>query len=575
MLVELLIRKMALIEESTLSFGRGLNVITGETGAGKSLLVGALDLLMGQRTKPGLVRAGARQLLVEGRFVVPDDPSGEAVRTWLEAHLPEVLEEWAELESGEERELILGRSVAREGRSRAHVNHRPVTQRTLRELAGRLFEVHGQNDHQRLLEPGEQLRLLDAFGGLHEALSRYRDLRAAWLGHVQRALELQAERDERRDTLELARFQLAELESARPDAAERASLAQERDLVAELSEQDDALLDRLRRAERLVEDWSRDVAAFDASREELAAAVVHLQEAAGGLRSSYDRLELDPGRLEAVEGRLEELERLERKYARDTAGLAARIEELRVEIARLEGEERDLEDLAPTIVKARADLLESGFGLRRSRKAVAVRFKSKARATFKQLGLERADFDVRLGQRAPEAGEPGEGDATAHDREAIEHDRLRFGERGMDKIEFLLAANPGEPAGRLRQVASGGETARIMLALRSVLGAADTGRTLVFDEIDSGVGGHLGPAVGVHLKRLARRHQVLCVTHLPAIAAVADRHLRVSKAVRKGRTLTQVSELSGEDRVQEVADMIAGGSAHETARAEARRLIGS
>jgi DNA repair protein RecN (Recombination protein N) len=240
------------------------------------------------------------------------------------------------------------------------------------------------------------------------------------------------------------------------------------------------------------------------------------------------------------------------------------------------------------VIAARARLLEHGAQLRRARKALATKLKRAVQRNLKELGLERADFDLRLGQRVSD-DESAENDAvvplddgpetSGHSGPAqnvlasFEEDRARFGERGMDRIEFLLAANPGEGLARLRDVASGGETARIMLALRSVLGGADQDHSLVFDEIDAGVGGRLGPAVGAHLRRIAAKNQVLCVTHLPAIAALAEKHLRVSKSVQAGRTQTRVEELNGEARVQEVADMIAGGSAHETARAEARRLI--
>ncbi|HUR28355.1 MAG TPA: hypothetical protein VM509_09210, partial [Planctomycetota bacterium] len=321
---------------------------------------------------------------------------------------------------------------------------------------------------------------------------------------------------------------------------------------------------------------------------ELEQAIVHLEEASRALRIVAERVELDPARLEAVEARLVLLERLERKYRTDAAGLVAYVAELRADVERLSGEERSLQSLAPEVVAARASVLEHGARLRRARKSLATKLKRAVQRNLKELGLERAEFDLRLGQRVaddesadnepflpleePTEATPGE-DPSQNALAELEEDRARFGERGMDRIEFLLAANPGEGLSKLRNVASGGETARIMLALRSVLCGADHDRSLVFDEIDAGVGGRLGPAVGTHLRKIAEKNQVLCVTHLPAIAALAEKHLRVSKSIQAGRTQTRVEELTGEARVQEVADMIAGGSAHETARAEARRLI--
>jgi DNA repair protein RecN (Recombination protein N) len=591
MLIELVVRDLALIEHVALAFGPGLNVITGETGAGKSLLVGALELLIGERAKPGLVRQGAKRAHVEARFTLPQGPAGERVLRWIARHAPQLAEEWPS--DGQEQELILSRTLSSEGRTRSYANQLPVTRQVLSELSRRLIEIHGQNDHQRLLEPAEQLRLLDAFGGLEPSVEAYRRERAAWLALAQRSLRLQDEEAGRRDRLDLARFQLAEIRAVAPEPDERSRLSPEREmlrhaqtlkgglanLVDELSESEGALLDRLRRAERFAMLWKDDVAAFAAPAAELSASRVHLEEAALALRSFLERLEVDPERLEAVEGRLAELERLERKYGVDAAGLADRARELEVEIARLDLDQASQEHLGEEIAAARERLLEHGAELRRARKALRVRLARAVHRALAELGLEKARFDLRLGQRAEDESDPAR--AGHRGRAALEADLAIFGERGMDRIEFLLSANPGEPLQRLREVASGGETARIMLALRSVLasprksarGPVESARSLVFDEIDAGVGGRLGPRVGAHLLQLAAHHQVLCVTHLPALAALAGRHLRVKKRVHEGRTCTEVEELSGEARVEEVADMIAGGAGHETARAEARRLL--
>jgi DNA repair protein RecN (Recombination protein N) len=578
MLLELVVRDLALFERQELAFGPGLNVLTGETGAGKSLLIGALELLLGARPRPGIVRQGAAQARVEGRFQLPPGQDGERVERWIARHLPQVLEDWRSGDDGEERELILGRAVAQDGKTRAYVNQRPVTRALLAELAPRLFEIHGQNDHQRLFEPSEQLRLLDHYGGLEAEVADYRKARTAWLALVERQQRLAAEQATRRDQLDAARFQSSEIQAAGLRPGERGELEPEREmlryaehlkgglanLVDELSEREDALLDRLRRAERFLSMWREQVAALSEPAEELGSALVHLEEAARALRTFAERLEVDPERLDLLEGRLAEIERLERKYQLDSAGLVERARELRLEIERLEGLEASLEGLESEIGAARQTLLEAGRALRRSRKSLRAKLVKAVQQRLKELGLERAVFDLRLGQR---------GDDEQHRSHAA--DRELFGERGLDRIEFLLAANPGEPTARLRQCASGGEMARIMLALRSVLAERGGGRTLVFDEIDAGVGGRLGPTMGRHLQALGRQHQVLCVTHLPAIAAAASRHLAVRKSVAGGRTRAEVDELDGEARVEEVADMIAGGADQETARAEARRLLGT
>jgi DNA repair protein RecN (Recombination protein N) len=576
MLLELVVSDLALFERARLSFGPGLNVLTGETGAGKSLLVGALELLHGGKPRAGIVRQGAERALVEGRFGIPPESDGERLRRWLARHLPAVTESWGELEPGEERELVLSRSVGADGRTRAYVDQRPVGRALLAELAERLFEIHGQYDQQRLFEPAEQLRLLDGYGSLGEGVRAYAEARARWMALAARAQDLREREAERRDRLDLARFQRSELEAAGLEPEERGRLEPEREvlrhaeslqqglanLVGELSTGEDALLDRLRRTERFLSLWRSQVGALGEPSEAVSAALVHLEEAARALEGFLDRLEVDPQRLELVEGRLAEIERLERKYHLDLAGLVARLGELAAEIRELESEAASLGTLEGEIAAAREELLARGAELRRARKALRTPLVRAVGKRLAELGLERARFDLRLGQRGDDDAAP---DPAA--------DRELFGERGMDRIEFLLAANPGEALLRLRECASGGEAARILLALRSVLAERSKGRTLVFDEIDTGVGGRLGPVVGARLRELGTNHQVLCVTHMPAIAALADRHLVVRKHVTGGRTHADAEPLEGEARVEEVADMIAGGADHETARAEARRLL--
>jgi DNA repair protein RecN (Recombination protein N) len=325
----------------------------------------------------------------------------------------------------------------------------------------------------------------------------------------------------------------------------------------------------VKHAQRFLDGWRSRVASLEGPAAELETAYAHLDDAVRALRSLGDQLEVDPRRLEQIEERLAELERLERKYRTDAAGLVAKRAELESEVARLEKDERNQAGLGDAIVLARAKLLEQGKELRKARGSLRDKLVKQVHKALKELGLSNATFDVRISPRVEEEGVAAE----AASRAMIEGDQARFGERGMDRVEFLLAANPGESMNRLRDVASGGETARIMLALRGVLAEAGERRSLLFDEIDSGVGGRLGPSVGAHLRKLGEHHQVLCVTHLPAIAAMASQHLRVEKRVEGGRTRTRVEALAGERRVHEIADMIAGGKDQETARAEARRLM--
>ncbi|MEM7310107.1 MAG: DNA repair protein RecN [Planctomycetota bacterium] len=574
MLVELSIRDLVLIEAAELRFGPGLNVITGETGAGKSLLVGALELLLGETPKGGAggwVRKGADEAHVEGRVVLREAAAAQRVERWLEAELPRIAEDFRASAADGEAELVLGRSLTREGRTRAHVNQRPVPRKALRALAGELFEIHGQNDHQRLFEPDEQCALLDARGKLSKTRADYGSARAAWLALAERARKLEAERAERRDRLELYRFQLGELSDARLTPGEHASLGAERRLlraagemrgeldrlVHDLAEADGAVLERLRGAERTLERWSEDARPIGAAIEELRGALVHVEEAAAGLTSFKEGVEDDPLRLDAVEERLAELERLETKHATDAEGLLRRRDELTAEIERLEQAEESLTTVADDLAATEAEVAKTAAVLTKRRRALAPKVGRAVEGALAALGLERARLEVAIVPLADK-------DAPAEQR---------FGPRGAEAVELRLAANPGEDARPLRHVASGGEAARIMLALRTALRTGDQGRTLVFDEIDAGVGGRLGPEVGRHLRTLAEEAQVLCVTHLPAIAAHAHVHLRAAKEVKRNRTRTRVAVLEGESRVREVAAMIAGGADEATARAEATRLL--
>jgi len=589
MLSELVIRDLALIESAAVELSPGLNAVTGETGAGKSLFVGALELLRGETPRGGAaswIRRDAAQARVEGRFQVADPGVVERVRACLRAELPALLEE-LEVEhadgarsAGEPAplELILGRTLGRDGKTKAHVNQRPVPLRALGKLAALVLEIHGQNDHQRLLDPLEQLHLFDAYAKLEPLLGEYQRLRTQWLEKRDELAHWNERAEARRERLELLRFQRSELREARLVPGEHATLLEERELlrgagalrtelgglVQALLEDDGAALGRMQAARRVLERWSERLPRLAGALESVASAEVHLSEAGSAPTSLLDGVEDDPSRLETVEARLAELEGLARRYRVAESELGDVLASVERELGELEGLGTSADALAEEVAEARAELASFARELARKRRAAAPKLEKAIRASLAGLGLGNARFEVGLRPRAEDATSAQDGDAA---------DELRFGPHGTEDLEFLLAANPGEPCLPLARVASYGEAARIMLGLRAVLSAGDRGRTLVFDEIDSGVGGRLGPEVGGALRALGAHHQILCVTHLPAIAAVATRHLAIAKEVRAGRTRTGISELTGDARVSEVADMIAGGADEKTARAEARRLL--
>ncbi len=577
MLVELHIEDLALIERATLTFDGGFGVITGETGAGKSLLIDALELLLGRRARSGLVRKGARRALVEGRFLVDPVGYGTQVIAWLRENLPSALEDWEDEAQAEGRpgvlELILTRTLAVEKRSQAHVNHRPVTQTMQRELAGLLVEIHGQNDQQRLFDPREQLRLLDTFGGLQDTLAGYTERRQRWLQLADRLERFASDEAERLQRMDLVRFQLSELQDAEEAAGDKPNLLAERgrlrhagELGGELSrilgglfEADGCALEAVQRSAKSLESWVDRVSDVEAPLEALHGAAAYLEDVSNQLASLSQGVEHDPARLEELEQLLAGIERLERKYGMDAAGLMRLCTGLSTELDELENQEAGEEAVAGEVAKAFGTVRQSATRLTKGRKELVRRLQKEVQSSLKQLGLASATFGVRWVQARG-------GDTLAEQKRA-------YGARGAEGVEFLLSANPGEAEAPLRQVASGGEMARVMLALRGAWAVQLSTPTLIFDEVDTGVGGRLGPEVGAHLARLAGHHQVLCVTHLPAIAARAAVHLKVEKAVEAGRTHTRVLHLSGKDREKEIADMIAGGADQGTALAEARRLL--
>jgi DNA repair protein RecN (Recombination protein N) len=617
MLTDLEISDLALIDHAELGFGPGLNALTGETGAGKSLLVTALELLLGERPRGGpaaWVREGAPRARVSGRFelgVVAE----RRVRDYLAQHLPLVDLEGpgVDVAGPKGSELILGRTLERNGRSRGHVNGQPVTLKRLRELAALVFEIHGQNTHQRLLEADHQRELLDEFGALQPLLDRYREARESALEEVGRLETFETEQRERADRLDLLGFQVDELARLEPQAGEFEQLQRERSTLRHaerlcadlglwlhrLGADEPSVIDCLRDLERGLEHWGPRIAALAEPREELHQARLHLEECQAALSSFADTVVVDPDRLEWVEQRLSDLERLAAKYQclpDELPGLSLQLER------ELEDLERDVAGIEEVRERARAAvdrLLDLAGALTRARAALTESLSAAAGRVFGQLALPHARLVVELAPLSPKGGAsgmaqdelgvegarnlPGVGarEGTDEARASLRSMLQGCGPSGADRVRFLFAANPGESPKPLGHVASGGEAARVMLAMRSVLSSqpmgseagADEGRLLVFDEIDTGVGGRLGPVVGEHLRQLGQQHQVLVVTHLPAIAAASDRHLKVIKRVQRGRTRTSVDELCGEARVHEIADMIAGGAGLDTACAEARRLL--
>lgn len=561
MLRTLRIRHLAVIEDLTISFGAGLNVLTGETGAGKSIVVDAVGLAAGDRAESHRIRTGEDRAVVEAVFELP--PDSPAATLLAERGM----------NPAEGGQFAVRREVRPSGASgRVFVNGSPVTVAQLREIGDLLVELHGQHEHQTLLSAERHLELLDAFAGAEGLADRVRQAFAAVAESRQRLAELRelAERRSRR-AAELAEV-VRDVDRTRPVPGEVNRLERER-RVLQNAGRIAALLDE---AIGLLQDGepaaaslaaagarrARELAGFDPSLAGVAEAIegarIELEEAASSLRGYRSRTAFDPERLEAVESRRAELSRLLLRYGPDEEDALRARDEAAAELAALEGLEASVEQARRRISEAEARYADAARSLSAARAEAARRMSGAVQEQLGALALEGARFEVGF---APAYGE------------RLGTNGLALSARGAERAEFLLAANPGESARPLAKVASGGELARVMLAIHLVSEGAARGKVLVFDEVDAGVGAVAAGAVGLRLARLARRCQVLLVTHLPQVAAHADRHYHVRKTVAGGRTRVSVVELEEEERVEELARMLGGRAVTAASRRHAAELL--
>ena len=543
MLERVRIRDLALVEEAEIEFGPGLNVVTGETGAGKSLLVQAIALLVGERAASDVVRDGAGTTVVEGEFRL----GGE-----IGARIAELLASWS-IESDAET-LIVRREVQAGGRSRATVNQSPVTQAALRRLGEILADLHGQHEHQSLLRPEAGLDVLDRLADLGAERSRYAEAlaacREAGSEHERLARSL-ATYAERRDYL----LQAAEdLDEAKLVPGEEESLAIE---AARLRHADrlrqlvGGALDALSEGERAA--LEQIVAAAHACDQ---AAALDPSLAAMRASSSVARaaaLEADPQALESIEARRDRIARLTRKYRRTVEELSAWREELRAELESGEDADGTLARARARVEEAEAACAKAGAALSRRRRAAASEWAGRVTKDLRPLGMPAARLEFAI--------------------EPLPATEQKLGPHGLDDVTIQFTANPGEALRPLQKIASGGELSRVMLALKTALEAQDRVDVLLFDEVDSGIGGAVAQAVGERLRRLAHHRQVVCVTHLPMIAAIAQHHLHVRKRAVSGRTVAGIERVRGEARIAELARMLAGDRATQTTMRQARELL--
>jgi len=551
MLLELTIENYAVIERLCVRFHTGLNLLTGETGSGKSIVVDALGLLLGGRAFADMVRAGAARARVAGIFEVGNSAP---VRRLLEPAGIEI----------EEGELLLEREVLAEGKSRAWMGSRPVAASLLKELAPYLADIHGQHDQQLLFSGGAQREMLDLFAAARDRAGRVAATYAEWRAAGSELEALERQEQEKLRLLDLWSFQRKEIEAAALEAGEDAALDNERRVLqnvqrieeaataayAALYDSPESALSLARLAAKRVDELCRIDASLDPVRENLGAAALSLQEASYALRDYLARLEANPARLEEVENRLAAIDRLKRKYGQSVEAILEFVEDVRRQIAAVEHAGARMEDLRKKRQQLAAEFEKQAAELTAARQAAARKLEQRVEGELAQLAMERALFRVAI---APEA----------------------WSESGADRVEFLVSANPGEEPKALEKVASGGEISRLALALKTCLAGPKTPfiRTLVFDEVDAGVGGAAAEGVGRRLKKLAAASQVLCVTHLPQIASFADHHYRVDKREAGGRTVAAIEELDAAARTREIGRMLSGQKLTPEALKHAEQLI--
>jgi len=578
MLTTLRIKNFALVADLTLELQPGCNVITGETGAGKSIIIGALNLVLGERADRSLIRAGEESCSVEALFDISklrcsvrpvaetNRATGSTLQSFLEAN---------GLEPCEENQLVLKRVFTSAGTNRQFVNGSPTTLATLAAIGEWLVDIHGPHDHQSLLHPAKQLAILDAFGGLEKEREAFGEL-------VRRRAALENEKsvlivDEKTYTqqLDLLRFQVNEISAARLQAGEEARVESEFNRAsnaAKLLQLSQAALDALSENEHSL---LAQAGAIGRTLQELqrvdtgAANLVELHsQAAGALRelqselSRYaEKVDVDPARLAELEERLNLIHSLKRKYGAPLAEVIAFGDEAKQKLAQLESRDAELARLNAALEKLDAELLNAGKKLSAARKKVIPQLAKSVGNQLEDLGFKQSKFDIKqeMAVGSWQMGNSPNSQLTTPSSS------------GFDIVEFQFAPNPGEPAKPLRAIASSGEIARVMLALKTVLAAEDEIPVLIFDEVDANVGGETANAVGGKMKQIAAKRQVLCITHLPQVAAPADAHYVVTKQVKNGRTISEIELLGKKERVTELARMLGGQS--DAARKHAEALL--
>lgn len=556
MLEELSIHNYALIERVTVKFAPGLNVLTGETGAGKSILVDALGLILGQKTDSSAIRFGTNETLVSGLVRVSDSPD---VILWLDSHGI----------SPEDGRIIVRRVVKRSGRGSIFIQSVPVTRSELSELASMLFDLHGQHEHQSLLKASNHRALLDRFGGTETLAARVGELHSQLVSLQSSLAKTMKDERERLREIDLLNHAVSEIEKAQLIVGEESKLEEEHRILANheklahlieevytnVSESRGGALTQLRRSKDALEEMTQIDTSIAKLQNQLQDAFYELEDFSESIRSYKSRIEFNPDRLASVEERVYLIKDLEKKYGDTIAEVLRYAEKCKSDLEELENWEDKKKSLEAEIKKVEQELLQAATELSEKRKVAAAKAGQLIEDELIYLGMPKVHFKILVQMRKNSQGEPA------------------VNQFGLDLVEFVISPNPGEPYKRLIKIASGGELSRVMLAIKSILLESDHINALIFDEVDVGIGGEVALAVGERLHKLSRIKQILCITHLATIAVRADNHLKVEKYEKNKRTFTDVTRVQGKNKKLEISRMLAGDSQNEVALKHAEDLL--
>ncbi len=564
MLSLLKIDNIALIDKLDNEFSRGLNLLTGETGSGKSIIVDSLGVLTGDRVSSDLIKEGKTEAVIEGLFILPRDKK-------LAAGFDEA---GIEIDAGAEVELIVRREISLGGKNRIFINNQMVTQAFLKKIGHFLVDIHGQGEQQTIFNPAMHLEMLDEYGGARELRKKLAEKYAEWAAALDEIARLRSDEAQKLQLLDILQFQVKEIAGADLQPGEEEKLEEEKkrlnnaEKLSTLSDESYALLyddaestlSTLEKAARRIAELAQFETEFGSHKESLNTAKTLIEDLAFHLRDYRGGLEFSPERLEEIENRLAEISRLKRKYGATLEDVISHLKQSRERLNNIETAGLREEELRVEAQKLRGDYLALAVELHQKRVKAARGFEKEVSENLKAVALEKAAFKVRI--QAPEEAELN--------REGSDKS---FTAKGFDHVEFYFSANPGESARPISKVASGGEASRLMLILKTTARLSEQEKTVVFDEIDSGIGGRVAEAVGLKLKELAKIHQVFCVTHQPQIASLADEHFLVEKQTDKSKTVITIKKLNDEERIEELARMLAGEKITESARIHAREMF--